>query len=35
MFLWVRLVISELKESLNQKELTEAVDGLPEGLHKA
>jgi hypothetical protein len=35
MFLWVRLTVSELQESLSLKELTEAVDGLPEGLHKA
>ncbi|RFU29393.1 hypothetical protein B7463_g6916, partial [Scytalidium lignicola] len=35
MFLWVRLVVSELQESLSLKELTEAVDGLPEGLHEA
>jgi hypothetical protein len=35
MFLWVRLVISELSDRESAYELRKAAHNLPQGLHKA
>lgn len=35
MFLWVRLVVSTLKDQATEQELEDALERLPEGLDEA